>query len=32
LARKFRGISYRTLKNNWLFEEFPSFVRKELAA
>jgi len=26
LARKFLGIIYRTLKNNWVFEDFPSFV------
>jgi transposase len=32
LARKFLGIIYRTLKNNWLFEDFPNFVLKEVAA
>jgi transposase len=26
LARKFLGIIYRTLKNNWIFEDFPQFV------
>jgi transposase len=26
LARKFLGIIYRTLKNKWLFEDFPNFV------
>jgi len=26
LARKFLGIIYRTLKNNWVFEDFPRFV------
>ena len=26
LARKFRGIIYRTLKNNWVFADFPNFV------
>lgn len=26
LARKFLGIIYKTLKNNWVFEDFPSFV------
>ncbi|MGH9512642.1 MAG: IS110 family transposase [Terriglobales bacterium] len=32
LARKFLGIIYRTLKNNWVFEDFPNFVLKEVAA
>jgi transposase len=32
LARKFLGIVYRTLKNNWVFEDFPNFVLKEVAA
>ena len=32
LARKFLGVVYRTLKNNWLFEDFPNFVLKEVAA
>ena len=26
LARKFLGIIYRTLKNGWVFEDFPRFV------
>jgi hypothetical protein len=26
LARKFLGIIYRTLKNKWMFEDFPNFV------
>ncbi len=26
LARKFLGIIYKTLKNNWVFEDFPRFV------
>jgi hypothetical protein len=25
-ARKFLGIIYETLKNNWIFEDFPNFV------
>jgi transposase len=29
LARKFLGIIYRTLKNKWVFENFPNFVRVE---
>lgn len=32
LARKFLGVIYRTLKHNWLFEDFPNFVLKEVAA
>ena len=28
-ARKFLGIIYRTLKNNWVFEDFPNFVLSE---
>ncbi len=32
LARKFLGIIYRTLKNNWVFEDFPNFVLKEQIA
>ncbi len=32
LARKFSGIIYRTLKNNWVFEDFPNFVLRETAA
>lgn len=27
-ARKFLGIIYLTLKNNWVFEDFPNFVIK----
>jgi len=26
LARKFLGIIYKTLKHNWIFEDFPQFV------
>ncbi len=26
LSRKFLGIIYKTLKNNWVFEDFPSFA------
>jgi len=26
LARKLLGIIYRTLKINWVFEDFPNFV------
>lgn len=29
LARKFLGIIYSTLKNNWVFEDFPNFVLAE---
>lgn len=29
LARKFLGIVYRTLKNKWVFEDFPNFVLAE---
>ena len=29
LARKFLGIIYRTLKNGWVFEDFPNFVLAE---
>ena len=25
-SRKFLGIIYNTLKNNWIFEDFPNFV------
>jgi len=25
-VRKFLGIIYQTLKNDWIFEDFPSFV------
>lgn len=28
-ARKFLGIIYRTLKNGWVFEDFPNFVLAE---
>jgi transposase len=31
LARKFLGIIYRTLKNQWVFEDFPNFVLAESA-
>lgn len=31
LARKFLGIIYGTLKNNWVFEDFPNFVLAETA-
>jgi transposase len=31
LARKFLGIIYRTLKNNWVFADFPNFVLAEPA-
>ena len=31
LARKFLGIIYRTLKNNWVFQDFPNFVLAEEA-
>src|SRR5215467_10875804 len=29
LVRKLLGIIYRTLKNNWMFEDFPHFVLAE---
>jgi transposase len=29
LARKLLGIIYHTLKNNWVFEDFPNFVLRE---
>jgi transposase len=29
LARKFLGVIYRTLKNGWIFEDFPNFVLAE---
>jgi hypothetical protein len=29
LARKLLGIICRTLKNNWVFEDFPNFVLAE---
>lgn len=31
LARKFLGIIYRTLKNKWVFEDFPNFLLAEEA-
>jgi transposase len=31
LARKLLGIIYRTLKNKWVFEDFPNFVLAESA-
>jgi len=31
LARKLLGIIYRTLKNKWVFEDFPNFVLAEAA-
>jgi len=31
LAREFLGIIYRTLKNNWVFEDFRNFVLAERA-
>jgi hypothetical protein len=30
LARKLLGIIYRTLKNKWVFEDFPNFVLAEV--
>jgi len=32
LARKFLAIIYHTLKNNWVFEDFPNFVLAEATA
>jgi transposase len=32
LARKFLSIIYYTLKNNWIFEDFPNFVVAEAKA
>lgn len=29
LAKKFLGVIYNTLKNNWIFEDFPNFVLAE---
>ena len=26
LAKKFLGVIYNTLKNNWIFADFPNFV------
>lgn len=31
LAKKFLGVIYRTLKNGWIFEDFPNFVLAEPA-
>ncbi len=31
LAKKFLGVIYRTLKNKWVFEDFPNFVLAEAA-
>jgi len=31
LAKKFLGVIYRTLKNDWIFEDFPNFVLAERA-
>ena len=31
LARKLLGVIYRTLKNKWVFEDFPNFVLAEAA-
>ena len=31
LAKKFLGVIYRTLKNKWVFEDFPNFVLAEEA-
>ena len=28
LAKKFLGVIYHTLKNDWVFEDFPNFVLK----
>jgi hypothetical protein len=30
MARKFLGIIYHTLKNHWVFEEFPNFVLTDI--
>lgn len=32
VARKLLGIIYHTLKNNWVFQDFPNFVLREAAA
>lgn len=29
LAKKFLGVIFKTLKNNWIFEDFPNFVIAE---
>lgn len=32
VARKLLGIIYHTLKNNWIFQDFPNFVLQEATA
>jgi transposase len=32
LARRLLGIIYHTLKNNWVFQDFPNFVLREATA
>jgi transposase len=32
LARKLLGIIYHTLKNNWVFQDFPNFILREATA
>jgi transposase len=32
LAKKLLGIIYHTLKNNWMFQDFPNFVLREAKA
>ncbi len=32
LARKLLGIIYYTLKNNWVFQDFPNFILREATA
>jgi transposase len=32
LVRKFLGMIYRTLKNRWVFEDFPNFILAEETA
>ncbi len=32
VARKLLGIVYHTLKNNWIFQDFPNFVLREATA
>lgn len=32
VARKLLGIIYHTLKNNWVFQDFPNFVLREATA
>ena len=29
LAKKFLGVIFKTLKNDWVFEDFPNFVLAE---